>query len=106
MHPDGDRTISGVYSYLSSIAHPSVLSFLDSVDERSTALPGQSEFRIRENPEFAAKLAAMAVRAFHEAWRVYAAWIGADTDQLDQVHAEHTELHDLIEAYEARPTSR
>lgn len=99
MHPNGDRTISGVYSYLSSIAHPSVMSFLDSVDEYPSALAGQSEFRMRESPEFAAKLAAMAIRAFHEAWRLYSAWTGTSRDELDEVHEEHGKLHELISAF-------
>ena len=101
MHPEGDRLMSGVYSYLSSIAHPSVLSFLDSVDEHPGASTDSTELRVRESPEFSAKLASMAVRAFHEAWRAYASWTGTSQEEQDAVGEKHNELHRLISTYEA-----
>lgn len=88
-----DTLPAAVYGYLSSMSHPSILAFAESLGPTPTVeIDGQTLIGTRHEPIFTFRLVNIGLRSFFNAWRLYGSWIGAGVDETTPIIDELNRL--------------
>lgn len=82
---------SGYYGYVSSMTHPTLFAFAETLVSLSEIPHDSDVFPYRHDWAFALQVAANAVRSFYNCWRAWVSWTNTDLIEIDEIHTRHTE---------------
>lgn len=89
LYGQDERQIAGYYSYMSSMVHPTVFAFMETLSEIDNLPADPAEIPFRNDPRSVSILAANAVRDFCNAWRYWLSWTATGSVELDRVTEAH-----------------
>lgn len=82
-----------LYTYLSTMTHPNVFSYFETVDVSS----GTNELRARQDSVFAAKIVSNSIGSFYDSWRAIIGWTGTGMQEALELHHKHEQQRILID---------